>query len=156
MTGSTTRIGLQTIVRREFGRIIRIWGQTLIPPGVTATLYFIVFGSLIGGRIGAVNGYTYTQFIAPGGPGMRLDTHLYPGYEIPPNYDSLIGKLIAHGPTRDLAIARMRRALGQLAIEGVETSSAHHLALLREPGCAAGGIDIHHLERLMADGFGRS
>jgi ABC-2 type transport system permease protein len=77
MTGSTTRIGLQTIVRREFGRIIRIWGQTLIPPGVTATLYFIVFGSLIGGRIGAVNGYTYTQFIAPGLIMMAVITNSY-------------------------------------------------------------------------------
>ena len=77
MMGSTTRIGLQTIVRREFGRIIRIWGQTLIPPGVTATLYFIVFGSLIGGRIGAVNGYTYMQFIAPGLIMMAVITNSY-------------------------------------------------------------------------------
>ncbi|MBW8447053.1 MAG: acetyl-CoA carboxylase biotin carboxylase subunit [Arenimonas sp.] len=120
-------------------------------------------GHAIECRINAEHAFNFTpspgkvtQFIAPGGPGVRLDTHLYPGYAIPPNYDSLIGKLIAHGPTRDAAIARMRRALGELAIEGVETSSALHLALLREPGFAAGGIDIHHLERLMADGFGRS
>ncbi|GEO83585.1 MULTISPECIES: acetyl-CoA carboxylase biotin carboxylase subunit [Alphaproteobacteria] len=97
-----------------------------------------------------------TRFIAPGGPGVRLDTHLYPGYEIPPNYDSLIGKLITHGPSRADAVARMRRALSELTIEGVETSSTLHLALLDEPGFAAGGIDIHHLERLMANGFGRA
>ncbi len=60
------RIGLQTIVRREYGRITRIWGQTLVPPAVTATLYFIIFGSLIGRRIGPMGGYDYMQYIAPG------------------------------------------------------------------------------------------
>jgi ABC-2 type transport system permease protein len=60
------RIGLQTIVRREYGRIIRIWGQTLVPPAVTATLYFVIFGSLIGRRIGTMGGYDYMQYIAPG------------------------------------------------------------------------------------------
>jgi ABC-2 type transport system permease protein len=60
------RVGFETIVRREFGRIIRIWGQTLVPPAVTATLYFIIFGSLIGSRIGPMGGYDYMQYIAPG------------------------------------------------------------------------------------------
>jgi ABC-2 type transport system permease protein len=59
-------VGFSTIVRREFGRIVRIWGQTLVPPGVTATLYFLIFGSLIGRRIGAMGGYDYMQYIAPG------------------------------------------------------------------------------------------
>ena len=60
------RIGFQTIVRREYGRIIRIWGQTLVPPAVTAALYFVIFGSLIGRRIGPMGGVDYTQYIAPG------------------------------------------------------------------------------------------
>ncbi len=60
------RIGLQTIVRREYGRIIRIWGQTLVPPAVTAALYFVIFGSLIGRRIGQMGGFDYMQYIAPG------------------------------------------------------------------------------------------
>jgi ABC-2 type transport system permease protein len=60
------RVGFQTIMRREYGRIIRIWGQTLVPPAVTATLYFIIFGSLIGRRIGNMGGYDYMQYIAPG------------------------------------------------------------------------------------------
>ncbi len=64
--GRIRRIGLQTIMRREYGRIIRIWGQTLVPPAVTAALYFIIFGSLIGSRIGPMGGYDYMQFIAPG------------------------------------------------------------------------------------------
>jgi ABC-2 type transport system permease protein len=62
----TEWIGFKTIVIREFGRIIRIWGQTIVPPTVTATLYFIIFGSLIGRRVGQVGGYDYKQFIAPG------------------------------------------------------------------------------------------
>jgi ABC-2 type transport system permease protein len=64
--GRIRRVGLQTIIRREFGRIIRIWGQTLVPPAVTAALYFVIFGSLIGRRIGQMDGYDYTQYIAPG------------------------------------------------------------------------------------------
>jgi ABC-2 type transport system permease protein len=59
-------IGFKTIIIREFGRIVRIWGQTIVPPAVTATLYFIIFGSLIGKRVGQVGGYDYMQFIAPG------------------------------------------------------------------------------------------
>jgi ABC-2 type transport system permease protein len=60
------RVGFQTMMRREFGRIIRIWGQTLVPPAVTATLYFIIFGNLIGRRVGTMGGYDYMQYIAPG------------------------------------------------------------------------------------------
>ena len=58
-------VGFQTIVRREFHRIIRIWGQTIVPPAITATLYFVIFGSLIGRRIGQMDGFDYMQFIAP-------------------------------------------------------------------------------------------
>jgi ABC-2 type transport system permease protein len=70
-------IGFQTIVRREFSRIVRIWGQTLVPPGVTATLYFIIFGSLIGARIGQMGGYGYMQYIAPGLIMMSVITNSY-------------------------------------------------------------------------------
>lgn len=71
------RIGFQTIVIREFNRIIRIWGQTLLPPAITATLYFIIFGSLIGRRIGDMGGYTYLQYIAPGLIMMSVITNSY-------------------------------------------------------------------------------
>jgi ABC-2 type transport system permease protein len=63
---ATDWIGFKTIIIREFGRIIRIWGQTLVPPGVTATLYFVIFGSLIGRRVGQIGGFDYMQFMAPG------------------------------------------------------------------------------------------
>jgi len=62
----TAFVGFATIVIREFNRIIRIWGQTIVPPAITATLYFVIFGSLIGRRIGDMGGYTYIQYIAPG------------------------------------------------------------------------------------------
>jgi ABC-2 type transport system permease protein len=70
-------IGFRTIVLREFNRIVRIWGQTLVPPGVTATLYFIIFGSLIGARIGQMGGYGYMQYIAPGLIMMSVITNSY-------------------------------------------------------------------------------
>lgn len=70
-------VGFQTIVRREYGRIIRIWGQTIVPPAITATLYFIIFGRLIGSRIGDMSGYTYMQYIAPGLIMMTVITNSY-------------------------------------------------------------------------------
>jgi ABC-2 type transport system permease protein len=73
----TDWVGFRTIVLREFSRIVRIWGQTLVPPGVTATLYFIIFGSLIGSRIGQMGGYDYMQYIAPGLIMMSVITNSY-------------------------------------------------------------------------------
>ena len=75
--GERRWVGFRTIVIREFSRIIRIWGQTLVPPGVTATLYFIIFGSLIGGRIGEMGGFSYMQYIAPGLIMMSVITNSY-------------------------------------------------------------------------------
>jgi ABC-2 type transport system permease protein len=73
----TEWIGFQTIIIREFSRIVRIWGQTVVPPAVTATLYFIIFGSLIGRRVGQMGGYDYMQFIAPGLIMMNVITNSY-------------------------------------------------------------------------------
>ena len=73
----TNVVGFNTIVIREFNRIIRIWGQTIVPPAITATLYFIIFGSLIGRRIGDMGGYTYIQYIAPGLIMMSVITNSY-------------------------------------------------------------------------------
>jgi len=70
-------VGFNTIVIREFNRIIRIWGQTIVPPAITATLYFVIFGSLIGSRIGDMGGYTYIQYIAPGLIMMSVITNSY-------------------------------------------------------------------------------
>lgn len=73
----TNAVGFNTIIIREFSRIIRIWGQTIVPPAITATLYFIIFGSLIGRRIGDMGGYTYIQYIAPGLIMMSVITNSY-------------------------------------------------------------------------------
>jgi ABC-2 type transport system permease protein len=75
--GDRRWVGFRTIVIREFGRIVRIWGQTLVPPAITATLYFIIFGSLIGRRIGDMGGVTYMQYIAPGLIMMSVITNSY-------------------------------------------------------------------------------
>jgi acetyl-CoA carboxylase biotin carboxylase subunit len=91
-----------------------------------------------------------TLFHPPGGPGIRLDTHVYSGYEVPPFYDSLIGKLIAHGDTRQAAIARMRSALSEIVIDGIETNIALHQDLCRDAAFIDGGVDIHFLERKLA------
>ena len=70
-------VGLRTIVHREFARIVRIWGQTIVPPAITATLYFVIFGSLVGRRIGEMGGFSYTQYIAPGLIMMSVITNSY-------------------------------------------------------------------------------
>jgi acetyl-CoA carboxylase biotin carboxylase subunit len=84
---------------------------------------------------------------APGGPGVRVDSHIYSGYSVPPNYDSLIGKVIAHGETRDAAIARMKNALAEMVIEGIKTNVALHQEIFNHAAFRNGGLDIHYLER---------
>jgi acetyl-CoA carboxylase biotin carboxylase subunit len=81
---------------------------------------------------------TVTGYLAPGGPGVRVDSHLYAGYEIPPHYDSLLSKLIVWGETRDIAIARMQRALAEYQIEGLTTTIPFHQRLLRHEGFKSG------------------
>ena len=93
---------------------------------------------------------TVTFFHAPGGNGIRVDSHLYSGYKVPPNYDSLIGKLIAYGATRDEALARMRNAIDELVVDGIKTNTALHRELVRDPGFCKGGVNIHYLEHKLA------
>ncbi len=89
-------------------------------------------------------------FHPPGGPGIRLDSHLYSGYTVPPQYDSLIGKLIAHGQDRDTAMARMRTALSEIVIDGIKTNIPLHERLCRDSAFLAGGTNIHYLEAKLA------
>ncbi len=84
---------------------------------------------------------------APGGPGLRVDSHVYSGYRVPPHYDSLIGKVIAHGETREAAIARMKNALAEMVIEGINTNIPLHQEIFNHAAFRAGGQDIHYLER---------
>jgi len=83
----------------------------------------------------------------PGGPGIRVDSHIYSGYAVPPFYDSLIAKIIAYGDTRDVAIARMRNALSEMVIEGIKTNTPLHQEIFNHAAFRQGGLDIHYLER---------
>ena len=95
-----------------------------------------------------------TQYHAPGGLGVRIDSALYDGYSIPPYYDSLIGKLIVHGRDRPEALARLDRALGELIVDGIDTTVPLFTALLQEPDIQAGNYSIHWLERWLDKKFG--
>ncbi len=111
-------------------------------------------GHAIECRINAENPYrnfspspgTITTFHPPGGPGVRLDTHAYTGYHIPPHYDSMIGKLIVRSRTRELAINKMLRALNEFVIEGVQTTIPFHKQLMLHPDFRAGVFDTHFLD----------
>jgi len=85
-----------------------------------------------------------------GGPGIRIDSHIYQGYQVPPHYDSMIGKLIAYGDDRAQAMARMRGALRELSISGIDTNLPLHQLLLSDPGFIAGSTSIHYLEQWLA------
>jgi acetyl-CoA carboxylase biotin carboxylase subunit len=91
-----------------------------------------------------------TTFHAPGGPGVRVDSHLYDGYTVPPYYDSLIAKIISYGENRDIALARMRVALDELVVEGIHTNTPLHRDLVRDAAFKAGGVSIHYLESKLA------
>jgi len=88
-----------------------------------------------------------TLWHAPGGPGVRVDTHIYSGYKVPPYYDSMIGKLITHGGDRKAAIARMKNALAEIVIEGIRTNVPLHQEIFQHAAFQQGGTDIHYLEK---------
>jgi acetyl-CoA carboxylase biotin carboxylase subunit len=92
-----------------------------------------------------------TSWHTPGGPGIRVDSHAYNGYFVPPNYDSMIGKLIAYGATREQAIRRMRIALSEMVVEGIQTNIPLHRELMLDGGFVEGGTSIHYLENRLAE-----
>jgi acetyl-CoA carboxylase, biotin carboxylase subunit len=85
----------------------------------------------------------------PGGPGIRFDSHIYSSYTVPPNYDSMIGKLISYGETREVAIARMRNALDEIIIDGIKTNVELQQRILHDQSFVAGGTNIHYLEKML-------
>ena len=114
-------------------------------------------GHAIECRINAEDPYRFTpspgritSFHMPGGPGIRVDSHAYNGYFVPPHYDSLIGKIIAYGDTREQAIARLSIALSETAIEGIKTNVPLHQELLEDAAFLRGGTSIHYLEQRLA------
>ena len=111
-------------------------------------------GHAIECRINAEDPYNFipspgkiTTLHMPGGPGVRMDTHAYAGYNVPPHYDSMIGKLITYGATREQAIARMRIALSEMMVEGIKTNIPLHIDLMADAAFQRGGTSIHYLEQ---------
>lgn len=88
-----------------------------------------------------------TRFHVPGGPGVRVDSHVYRDYVVPPYYDAMIGKLICHGDNRDAALARMRTALDEIVLEGIQSNILLHREILEDRGFSNGGVTIHYLEQ---------
>jgi acetyl-CoA carboxylase biotin carboxylase subunit len=116
-----------------------------------------VRGHAIECRINAEDPYRFTpspgkiaSYHPPGGPGIRVDTHIYAGYTVPPHYDSMVGKVIAYGDTREQAIRRMRIALSEMVLEGIQTNIPLHLELLHDNRFLRGGTSIHYLEQKLA------
>jgi acetyl-CoA carboxylase biotin carboxylase subunit len=87
----------------------------------------------------------------PGGPGIRFDSHIYSSYTVPPNYDSMIGKLISYGETREEAMGRMRNALDEIIIDGIKTNIELHHRILNDKYFIAGGTNIHYLEQMLKE-----
>src|SRR6266852_600207 len=114
-------------------------------------------GHAIECRINAEDPYRFTpspgkitSYHPPGGPGIRVDSHVYQGYTVPPYYDSMVGKVIAYGATREQAIGRMRIALSEMVVEGIQTNIPLHRELLNDTRFVRGGVSIHYLEQKLA------
>jgi acetyl-CoA carboxylase, biotin carboxylase subunit len=114
-------------------------------------------GHAIECRINAEDPYRFTpspgritSYHPPGGPGIRVDSHVYQGYTVPPNYDSMVGKVIAFGATREQALGRMRIALSEMVVEGIQTNIELHRELLNDTRVLRGGVSIHYLEQKLA------
>jgi acetyl-CoA carboxylase biotin carboxylase subunit len=114
-------------------------------------------GHAIECRVNAEDPYNFmpspgriTMWHAPGGPGVRVDSHVYNNYFVPPNYDSMIGKIIVHGDTREQALARMRTALLETVVEGIKTNIPLHQDLMVDAKFMEGGTNIHYLEEWLA------
>jgi acetyl-CoA carboxylase biotin carboxylase subunit len=114
-------------------------------------------GHAIECRINAEDPYRFTpspgkitSYHPPGGPGIRVDSHVYQGYSVPPNYDSMVGKVIAYGATRAQALARMRIALSEMVVEGIQTNIPLHREMMDDTLFMRGGVSIHYLEQKLA------
>ncbi|MFL6570637.1 MAG: acetyl-CoA carboxylase biotin carboxylase subunit [Burkholderiales bacterium] len=117
----------------------------------------ILRGHALECRINAEDPYRFTpspgkitSYHPPGGPGIRVDSHVYQGYTVPPNYDSMVGKVIAYGATREQAMSRMRIALSEMVVEGIQTNIPLHRDLLNDTSFMRGGVSIHYLEQKLA------
>ncbi|CAB3919816.1 Biotin carboxylase [Achromobacter pulmonis] len=155
-----TRIQVEHPVTELITGIDLVQQQILIAAGEKFTLRQrdITFkGHAIECRINAEDPFRFvpspgriTNWHTPGGPGVRIDSHAFNGYFVPPNYDSMIAKVITYGDTRDQALARMRTALSEMVVEGISTNIPLHRELLQDARFVEGGTSIHYLENKLA------
>ncbi|NLY26599.1 MAG: acetyl-CoA carboxylase biotin carboxylase subunit [Alcaligenaceae bacterium] len=155
-----TRIQVEHTVTELITGIDLVQQQILIAAGEKFTLRqrdVNMKGHAIECRINAEDPFKFTPspgriktWHTPGGPGVRLDSHVFSGYTIPPYYDSMIAKLITYGDTRDQAIARMEIALSEMVVEGVQTNIALHRELMQDARFVEGGTSIHYLEHKLS------
>lgn len=154
-----TRVQVEHPVTEMITGIDIVREQLLIASGLPLSVKqedIKIQGHAIECRINAEDAETFmpspgliTTYHAPGGPGIRVDTHIYSGYRVPPYYDSMIGKLIAYGETREIAIARLKIALHELVIEGIKTNKELHERILNDAHFMEGAPNIHYLEKML-------
>ncbi|HST43748.1 MAG TPA: acetyl-CoA carboxylase biotin carboxylase subunit, partial [Luteimonas sp.] len=156
-----TRIQVEHPVTEMITGIDLVREQLLIASGRPLSIRqddVVLNGHAIECRINAEDPDTFmpspgliAHFHAPGGPGVRVDSHIYEGYRVPANYDSMIGKLIVHGADRQQAICRMRVALSEMVVDGIRTNVALQQRILADGGFQQGGQNIHYLEKRLAE-----
>ena len=152
-----TRIQVEHTISEQISGIDLVAEQIKIAAGEPLSFTqddIVLNGHSIECRINAEDAKTFmpspgkiTHYHAPGGVGIRMDSHVYSGYSVPPNYDSMIGKLISYGPTRESAIARMLTALNEIGIDGIKTNVALQQDIMNDPNFQEGGTNIHYLEK---------
>ena len=156
-----TRIQVEHPVTEMITGVDLIKWQLRIAAGEKLSLKqedIIVRGHAFEARINAEDPKTFMpcpgkikHYHAPGGLGVRVDSHLYSGYTVPPYYDSMIGKVITHGETREIALSRMQHALEELVVDGIRTNIDLHKDLVRDGEFRKGGVTIHYLEKKLKD-----
>ena len=155
-----TRIQVEHTITEMITGIDLVQQQILIAAGEKFTLRqrdVQLKGHSIECRINAEDPFKFTpspgritNWHTPGGPGVRMDSHVFAGYTVPPNYDSMIAKLITYGDTRQQAIARMEIALSEMIVEGVQTNIPLHRELMQDARFVEGGTSIHYLEHKLS------
>ena len=156
-----TRIQVEHPVTELITGVDLVKEQLMIASGQKLSLRqsdIVLSGHAIECRINAEDPDTFMpspglikHFHAAGGPGVRVDSHIYEGYRVPSNYDSMIGKLIVHGPDRATAIARMKVALSEMVVDGIKTNIALQQRIMADSGFQGGGQNIHYLEKRLAE-----
>src|SRR5690606_2979 len=160
-----TRVQVEHPVTERISGIDIVKEQLRIAGGLGLSVKqedIVLTGHAIECRINAEDPATFmpspgkvSLYHAPGGNGVRVDSHLYSGYTVPPHYDSLIAKLITHGPTRDIAIMRMQNALEEMVVDGIRTNIPLQGEIMRDSGFREGGRNIHYLEKMLKGRSGK-